>query len=238
MNVTITFTSVGADITGPFDLYSNTDPYPGGTPFETNVSLASFATPGYTSTNAPAGTTEVTCVATVGCGQVTVSCDSTTTTTTTIEETTTTTTTEGSTTTSTTTSTPRTLSWSYNTQIGNYSKSKMEKPYNDFFEINVNGVTKVKVYDTGSGSITVHDGDYIDAYSHIYCSGDLTYAYIEYTMLPDAGYDEATCPDQDVSGTAAPTTTTPALATAAVYFTVSNDVNVSACTGIGECGVI
>lgn len=84
MNVTITFTSVGADVTGPFDLYSNTDPYPGGTPFETNVSLASFATPGYTSTNAPAGTTEVTCVATVGCGQVTVSCDSTTTTTTTI----------------------------------------------------------------------------------------------------------------------------------------------------------
>jgi len=83
MNVTITFTSVGADITGPFDLYSNTDPYPGGTPFETNVSLASFATPGYTSTNAPAGTTEVTCVATVGCGQVLVSCDSTTTTTTT-----------------------------------------------------------------------------------------------------------------------------------------------------------
>lgn len=106
MNVTITFTSVGADITGPFDLYSNTDPYPGGTPFETNVSLASFATPGYTSTNAPAGTTEVTCVATVGCGQVTVSCDSTTTTTTTIEETTTTTTTEGSTTTTTTTIQP------------------------------------------------------------------------------------------------------------------------------------
>jgi hypothetical protein len=93
MNVTITFTSVGADITGPFDLYSNTDPYPGGTPFETNVSLASFATPGYTSTNAPAGTTEVTCVATVGCGQVTVSCDSTTTTTTTTIPATTTTTT-------------------------------------------------------------------------------------------------------------------------------------------------
>lgn len=193
MNVTITFTSVGADITGPFDLYSNTDPYPGGTPFETNVSLASFATPGYTSTNAPAGTTEVTCVATVGCGQVTVSCDSTTTTT--------------------TTSTPRTLSWSYNTQIGNYD---------DFLEITVNGVTKVNVSDTGSSSITVHDGDYITASSHISCSGDLTYAYIEYTMLPDAGDDETTCPDQ----------------TASVYFTVSNDVNVSACTGIGECGVL
>lgn len=81
MNVTITFTSVGADITGPFDLYSNTDPYPGGTPFETNVSLASFTAPGYTSTNAPLGTTEVTCVATVGCGQVSVSCSTTTTTT-------------------------------------------------------------------------------------------------------------------------------------------------------------
>ena len=210
MNVTITFTSVGADITGPFDLYSNTDPYPGGTPFETNVSLASFATPGYTSTNAPAGTTEVTCVATVGCGQVTVSCDSTTTTTTTIEETTTTTTTEGSTTTSTTTSTPRTLSWSYNTQTGNY---------NDFLEIKVNGVTKVNVSDTDSGSITVHDGDYINASSNISCAGDLTYAYIAYTMLPDAGDDAATCPDQ----------------TASVYFTVSDDVHVSACTDSGIC---
>ena len=110
MNVTITFTSVGADITGPFDLYSNTDPYPGGTPFETNVSLASFATPGYTSTNAPAGTTEVTCVATVGCGQVLVSCDSTTTTTTGTSSSTSTSTTSStsSTTTTSTTSQPTT----------------------------------------------------------------------------------------------------------------------------------
>jgi len=141
MNVTITFTSVGADITGPFDLYSNTDPYPGGTPFETNVSLASFATPGYTSTNAPAGTTEVTCVATVGCGQVLVSCDSTTTTTSSSSTSTSTSTTSStsSTTTTSTTGEPTTTTTTTTIAPGLYIKKADSSVGGDFIDIEHGG---------------------------------------------------------------------------------------------------
>lgn len=82
MNVTITFTQVGADAGTTFDLYSDTDPI---NPFDSGVTKAELLA-GYGPVAVPEGTTEVTCVATDGCGSVVVSCDlGTTTSTTTIE---------------------------------------------------------------------------------------------------------------------------------------------------------
>ena len=55
MDILLTLTAAGTD-TGPFDLYSNTDSY--ASAFETGV-LKSALVAGYTTTNAPAGTTTV-----------------------------------------------------------------------------------------------------------------------------------------------------------------------------------
>ena len=62
MNVRITITNWEGNVTGPFDLYSNSSE----SSFDTGVTLAQLEA-GYT-VNAPAGTTSVRILATAGCG--------------------------------------------------------------------------------------------------------------------------------------------------------------------------
>ena len=75
MNVTITFTSVGSNVAGPFTLYSDRDPYPGGSPVASSVPLSEFLPEnnGY-AVEVPEGTLAVRCIAENSCGDITVYC--------------------------------------------------------------------------------------------------------------------------------------------------------------------
>lgn len=114
MTVLITLTSVGGDVTGPFDLYSSVDGF--SVAFETGVTLASLLA-GYLCIIVPDGSTAIvaqergSCSSAVflpisGVTTTTTTTSSTTTTTTTATPTTTTSTTPAPTTTSTTTEAP------------------------------------------------------------------------------------------------------------------------------------
>lgn len=75
MNVRITFTSVGSNVAGPFTLYSDRDPYPGGSPVASSVPLSEFLPEnnGY-AVEVPEGTLAVRCIAENSCGDITVYC--------------------------------------------------------------------------------------------------------------------------------------------------------------------